>query len=119
MRARLFRHLLGLDVSFHDRADRGDVLTRVTTDVNTVSIFIDLVVTWVAHTLSIILVVVLMLQMDLALGLIGAALIPFVLVLMAVVMRPYEARTTALREATVQGLDCCVKVRKGAKAFSS
>ena len=76
------------------------MLTRVTTDVNTVSIFIYLVVTWVARTLSIILVVVLMLQMDLALGLIGAALIPFVLVLMAVVMLPYGARTTALREAT-------------------
>ena len=100
LRARLFRHLLGLDISFHDRADRGDVLTRVTTDVNTVSVFIDLIVTWVAHTLSIVLVVVLMLQMDLGLGLIGAAFIPFVLVLMAVVMRPYEARTTALREAT-------------------
>ncbi|MDE2992410.1 MAG: ABC transporter ATP-binding protein [Chloroflexota bacterium] len=102
LRGRLVRHLLGLDAGFHDRAGRGDVLTRITTDVNTVGDFIDFMVTWAAHSLAVVLVVLLMLQMDLELGLIGAAFIPVVLVLMGAVMRPYEARTAALREATAR-----------------
>ena len=69
LRGRLFRHLLGLDAGFHDRADRGDLLTRITTDVRTISLFIDLIVTWVAHAAGVIFIVLFMLQMDLGLGL--------------------------------------------------
>lgn len=102
LRGRLVRHLLGLHTGFHDRADRGDVLTRITTDVNTIGGSIDLMVTWVAHSLAMVLVVLFMLWMDLELGLIGAAFIPVVLVLMGTVMRSYETRAVALREATAR-----------------
>ena len=102
LRGRLFRHLLGLDAGFHDRADRGDLLTRITTDVRTISLFIDLIVTWVAHAAGVIFIVLFMLQMDMGLGLIGTAFIPVVLFLSAGVMRAYEARTVGLREAAAK-----------------
>ena len=102
LRGRLVRHLLGLDASFHDRADRGDVLTRVSTDVNAIGVLINFIATWVAHAVAIVLVVLFMLQMDMELGLIGAAFIPVVLVLMATVMPAYETQTAALREATAK-----------------
>ena len=102
LRGRLFRHILGLDTGFHDRADRGDLLTRISTDVRTISIFIDLIVTWVAHAVAVILIVFFMLQMDLRLGLIGTAFIPLLLLLSAVVRRAYITRTVALREAAAK-----------------
>ena len=102
LRARLVRHLLGLDAGFHDRSDRGDVLTRVTTDVRTISIFIDFIVTWVAHAVGVILIVFFMLQLDLRMGLIGTAFIPVVMLLSAAVMQAYEKRTVALREAVAK-----------------
>ena len=102
LRGRLVRHLLGLDASFHDRADRGDVLTRVTTDIRTIGTFIDLIVTWAAHMVAVVLIVLFMLQMDPGLGLIGTAFIPVVLLLVGAVRRAYESRTAALREATAK-----------------
>ena len=102
LRARLVGHLLGLDAGFHDRADRGDVLTRVTTDVRTISLFIDLIVTWVAHAAGVIFIVFFMLQMELGMGLIGTAFIPVALLLSAAVMRAYQTRTVALREAAAR-----------------
>ena len=102
VRGRLVRHLLGLNAGFHDRADHGDVLVRVTTDTDTVGIFIDLVVTWAAHTAAVVIMVALMLQMDLELGLIGTASIPLVLLLMGAVLKVYEGRTLDLREAAAK-----------------
>ncbi|MDE0079274.1 MAG: ABC transporter ATP-binding protein [Caldilineaceae bacterium] len=102
LRGRLFRHVLGLDTGFHDRADRGDLLTRISTDVRTISLFIDLIVTWVAHFVAVILIVLFMLQMDLRLGLIGTAYIPILLLLSAAVRKAFESRTVALREAAAK-----------------
>lgn len=102
LRGRLARHLLGLSAGFHDQADRGDVLVRVSTDTDTVGIFIDLIVTWTAHAGAIVIMVVLMLQMDLELGLIGTAYIPLVFLLMWAVRQAYEGRTTRLREASAK-----------------
>lgn len=99
LRARLVRHLLSLDAGFHDQADRGDVLTRVSTDVRTISLFTDLIATWIAHLVGVSLSVFFMLHMDLGLGLIGTAFIPIVLLLSAAVMRAHQTRTAALREA--------------------
>ena len=102
LRGRLFRHILGLDTGFHDRSDRGDLLTRISTDVRTISLFIDLIVTWIAHAAAVIFTVLFMLQMDLRMGLIGTAYIPVLLLLSAVVRRAYETRTVALREAAAK-----------------
>ena len=102
LRGRLFRHVLGQDAGFHDRSDRGDLLTRISTDVRTISPYIDLIVTWVAHAAAVILIVLFMLQMDLRMGLIGTAYIPVLLVLSAVVRRAYGTRTVALREAAAR-----------------
>ena len=102
LRGRLFRHVLGQDAGFHDRSDRGDLLTRISTDVRTISLFIDLIVTRVAHAAAVILIVLFMLQMDLRMGLIGTAYIPVLLVLSAVVRRAYGTRTVALREAAAR-----------------
>ena len=102
LRGRLFRHILGLDTGFHDRSDRGDLLTRISTDVRTISLFIDLIVTWVAHASAVIFIVLFMLQMDLRMGLIGTAYIPVLVLLSAVVRRAYETRTVALREAAAK-----------------
>ena len=102
LRGRLVRHLLGLDAGFHDRADRGDVLTRLTADINTIGGFIDFIVTWVAHVVALILIVLFMFRMDPGLALIGTAFFPVVLLLVGVVWWAYESRTAALREATAK-----------------
>ncbi len=99
LRVRLVRHLLGLDSGFHDWADRGDLLTRISSDINAINTVIGTVATSVAYTLGSILIILFMLQMNLKLGLIGAAFIPVVLLLTAAIKRTYEARTVALREA--------------------
>ena len=105
LRARLFRHVLGLDTGFHDRSDRGDLLTRISTDVRTISLFIDLIVTWVAHATAVVLIVLFMLWMDLRMGLIGTAYIPFLLLLSGAVRRAYIDRTLALRAAAARLTD--------------
>jgi ATP-binding cassette subfamily B protein len=105
LRARLFRHVLGLDTGFHDRSDRGDLLTRISTDVRTISLFIDLIVTWVAHATAVVLIVLFMLWMDLRMGLIATAYIPFLLLLSGAVRRAYIDRTVALREAAARLTD--------------
>ncbi|MDE0142887.1 MAG: ABC transporter ATP-binding protein [Caldilineaceae bacterium] len=105
LRGRLFRHVLGLDTGFHDRSDRGDLLTRISTDVRTISLFIDLIVTWFAHASAVVLIVLFMLQMDLRMGLIGTAYIPLLLLLSAGVRRAFETRTVALREAAAKLTD--------------
>ena len=99
LRGYLVRHLLGLNIGFHDRSDRGDLLVRVTTDTDAVGNFMDAVVTWIAHTAGIMIIIVLMLRMDLELGLIGIAYIPLVLLLMGIVLKAYEGQTVFLREA--------------------
>ena len=102
LRVRLVRHLMGLDSGFHDRADRGDLLTRISADIDAINTVIGIVATSVAYTLGSILVIFFMLQMNLKLGLIGAAFIPVVLLLTAAIKRTYEARTVALREAAAR-----------------
>jgi ATP-binding cassette subfamily B protein len=100
LRGRLVRHLLGLDAGFHDRVERGDVLTRTTTDVGIIGDLMDYLVTWVAHTAAIVLIIVLLLQMNVGLGVIGLAFIPVVFLLTGLAARSYGGRATALREAT-------------------
>ena len=102
LRGRLFRHVLGLDAGFHDRADRGDLLTRMSTDINSINTFIGVIATTVAYTAGTILTVLFMLQMNLGLGLIGTGFIPVVLLLTAAVKQVYETRTVALREAAAR-----------------
>ena len=102
LRGQLFRHVLGLDSGFHDRADRGDLLTRMTTDIDAINTFIGIIATTVAYSLGMILTVFLMLQMNPSLGLIGTAFIPVVVLLSAVVKQAYESRTVALREAAAR-----------------
>ena len=102
LRGRLFRHVLGLDAGFHDRADRGDLLTRMSTDINAINTFIGLIATTVAYTVGTILTVLFMLQMNLGLGFIGTGFIPVVLLLTAAVRQVYEIRTVALREAAAR-----------------
>ena len=50
LRGQLFRHVLGLDSGFHDRADRGDLLTRMTTDIDAINTFIGIIATTVAYS---------------------------------------------------------------------
>ncbi|MXY93777.1 MAG: ABC transporter ATP-binding protein [Caldilineaceae bacterium SB0664_bin_27] len=99
LRGHLFRHVLGLDAGFHDRADRGDLLTRMSTDISAINNFIGIIATTVAYTSGMVLTVFLMLRMNPSLGLIGTAFIPVVVLLSAVVKQAYESRTVALREA--------------------
>ncbi len=102
LRGRLFRHVMGLDTGFHDRADRGDLLTRMSADINAINTFIGIIATTVAYSLGMILTVFLMLQMNPSLGLIGTAFIPVVVLLSAVVKQAFESRTVALREAAAK-----------------
>ncbi|MYC97437.1 MAG: ABC transporter ATP-binding protein [Caldilineaceae bacterium SB0661_bin_32] len=105
LRGRLFRHVLGLDTGFHDRADRGDLLIRMSTDTNAINTLLGFLPTTVAYATGTILTVLLMLQMNLGLGLIGIGFLPVVLLLSAAVKQLYENRTVALREAAAKLTD--------------
>ncbi len=71
-------------------------------DVNTIGGFIDLIVTWVAHVVALVIIVLFMFRMDPELALIGTVFFPVVVLLVGAVWWAYESRTAALRKATAK-----------------
>lgn len=56
MRADMYRHLQGLPVSFHDRWQSGQLLSRATTDLNTVRRFVAFVITFLVVNTLVVLI---------------------------------------------------------------
>ncbi len=77
LRTRMFRHLLRLDQSFHDRNRPGDLMSRVTSDAETLSDFVTwTVITGVQNVLTLVGIVWILLRADAGLALTTFAVVP-------------------------------------------
>ncbi len=95
LRRRLFSHLQRLPVSFYDRTEVGRLMSRVHGDVSQLQEFMSLVVMTLGELFSLLGIVVLLLLLNLKLGLICLAVLPILILIMAV-WQPF-ARKTFLR----------------------
>lgn len=98
LRRELFQHLQCLSLSYHNRTPSGELLTRITGDTQKLkSTFIDLVVTFGAHTLTVIGMFVVMFLLNWRLALIAAATIPLLVVTLHMVNRKIKRSATTQR----------------------
>ena len=88
LRREVMAHLQRLDVAFFDRNPAGRLVTRVTSDVDTLNeMFTSGVVTIIADLLLLVLIVITMLKMSVSLTLILLAVMPFVILTGAIFRR--------------------------------
>ncbi|CAN5442375.1 N/A [soil metagenome] len=100
LRNRLFRHLLGLSPSFHDRNRPGDLMSRMTADAETLSDFITWsVISILQSALVLVGIVVILLQQDLTLTLASFAVVPLMALATLRWTRATRARYKRVREA--------------------
>ncbi|HUG86364.1 MAG TPA: ABC transporter ATP-binding protein [Euzebya sp.] len=100
LRNRLFRHMLGLSQSFHDRNRPGDLMSRMTADAETLSDFITWsVITTLQSLLTLVGIVVILLQQDLTLTLTSFAVVPLMALATWRWTRATRARYRRVREA--------------------
>jgi len=77
LRTRMFRHLLRLGQSFHDRNRPGDLMSRVTSDAETLSDFVTwTVITGIQNVLTLVGIVWILLRADAGLALTTFAVVP-------------------------------------------
>ena len=95
MRGDMFSHLQRLSVSFYDKTEVGRIMSRVQGDVYQLQEFLSTAVVTVGNLLSLLGIVAALLIMSLKLGLISMAVLP-VLILIVAVWQPY-ARKAFLR----------------------
>ena len=88
LRMRIFGHLQRLSISFYDRNPVGRLMTRVTSDVETLNeLFSSGVVTIFGDVFTLIAIMVMMLAIDLELALVAFAVIPLVWLTAAIFRR--------------------------------
>ena len=81
VRANLYAHIQRLSLSFHDRSKSGDIITRITSDVDTLrSATVDATLPLVVDTLTLISMVGVMLWIDWELALIALAVFPLFII---------------------------------------
>jgi ATP-binding cassette subfamily B protein len=78
LRERFFRRLLGLDVSYHDQVNRGQLLSRVTNDLFQIQAFIASGPMWIANCVAVAAVAVVLLVISPILGVISLITLPIV-----------------------------------------
>ena len=80
LRQRLFAHLQGLPISFHDRSESGQLLARATGDLNAIRMFLGFALVFLAYlALTLVAVLVLLFSLSPLLAMLVLALIiPFV-----------------------------------------
>jgi ATP-binding cassette, subfamily B, bacterial len=71
LRGELFNHLQRLSISFHHRANSGELLSKLTSDTNTLKdVFADSALTFTTHVLTVIGMLIIMFNLNMQLGLI-------------------------------------------------
>jgi ABC-type multidrug transport system fused ATPase/permease subunit len=100
LRNRMFRHLLALPQSFHDRNRPGDLMSRVTADAETLSDFVTwTVIAAIQSVLTLAGIVWLLVTKDAGLALVTFAVLPFMAAATWRWLRLTRNRYTAVREA--------------------
>ena len=84
MRRDMFHHLQRLSLRFFDKTEVGRIMSRVMGDVNQLQEFMSLVVMTLGDLLQLMGIVIVMLVLNLKLGLISMAVLPVLIVIMAV-----------------------------------
>jgi ATP-binding cassette subfamily B protein len=102
MRRELFTHLQRLSISFHKRAETGDLLTKVTSDTNSLrDVFTDFGLTFVSELLSLVGMFTIMLILNWKLSLIVVATFPLLVFLSF--YRYRTIRDSAKRQRKAEG----------------
>jgi ATP-binding cassette subfamily B protein len=78
LRKRFFTRLLGLDVSYHDQVNRGQLLSRVTNDLFQIQAFIASGPMWIANCVAVFAVAIVLLVISPILGGISLVTLPIV-----------------------------------------
>ncbi|HEY3924796.1 MAG TPA: ABC transporter ATP-binding protein [Acidothermaceae bacterium] len=78
LRRSFFTSLLTFDVGYHDRVNRGQLLSRVTSDLFQIQALVSSTPIWIANTLTIVAVAVILVVINPLLGLIAVAGLPIV-----------------------------------------
>ena len=99
MRVELFRHIQRLSMSFFDRNQTGQVMSRVQNDVQQLQEFLSIVVVTLADVLSIGGIVTAMVIMDLQLALITLSVVPLLFIMLAVWQQYARGSFMKVREA--------------------
>jgi ATP-binding cassette, subfamily B, multidrug efflux pump len=100
LRTRLFGHLLALPQAFHDRNRPGDLMSRVTSDAETLSDFVTWsVITSIQNVLTLVGIVWILLATDTSLALTTFLVVPLMGLATARWVRATRTRYAAMREA--------------------
>jgi ATP-binding cassette subfamily B protein len=78
LRRSFFTRLLGFDVGYHDRVNRGQLLSRVTSDLFQIQALVSSTPIWIANTVTIVAVAVILVVINPLLGLVAVAGLPIV-----------------------------------------
>jgi ATP-binding cassette subfamily B protein len=78
LRRSFFTRLLGFDVGYHDRVNRGQLLSRVTSDLFQIQALVSSTPVWIANTITIVAVAIILVVINPLLGLIAVAGLPIV-----------------------------------------
>ncbi|MFN0313734.1 MAG: ABC transporter ATP-binding protein [Burkholderiales bacterium] len=98
LRRELFQHLQSLSLSYHNRTRSGELLTRMTGDTQKLnSTFTELVLTFGAHTLTVVGMFVVMMLLNWRLALIAAATFPLLWLTLNVLTRKIKASAKTQR----------------------
>ena len=78
LRERLFDHILGLHIGYHDRAQTGQLMSRSSSDLNQVQAFVVMIPLTISNLALVVGVVVILFVTDPLLALVALAPLPFV-----------------------------------------
>jgi ATP-binding cassette, subfamily B, multidrug efflux pump len=93
LRNAAFRHLQALDQSFYGEMHTGDLMARLTNDLNAVRQFVGMgMISLISTIIMLVVVAILMLIINWKLALVAFAVLPFVSITMAVVSRTLQRR---------------------------
>lgn len=99
VRRRLFAHVQRLPVSFFDRYELGDLMARITNDLNAVRMFLGPGLMYTGNTILVLTFsIVLMLRLSPELTLWGLLPLPLVTIAVILVMRSIHERVTSVQE---------------------
>jgi len=98
MRSELFSHLQDLPFSFFDRSDSGDIISRVTNDVDSIGeAFTSGVVMVISDILSLVLIIIVMFSINVQLSLVSLLVVPLILASALVFNSKFRATYRATR----------------------
>jgi ATP-binding cassette subfamily B protein len=78
LREHLLEHILGLHIGYHDRAQTGQLMSRASSDLNQVQVFVTMIPITISNFVLIAVVVVMLLTTDPTLAVFALAPLPFV-----------------------------------------